>query len=488
MKKRNAILLAALACASVFACNAQTGTDNDYPWTRGRRKPAGEKATVTDLGTRAMPERIDLRLGIGLDDVSLRRNQELVVRPALIEGRDTLFLPPVDVYGKIRYKYDERTDFLYGKRQAQQPAYKVVVLGRERPENLIYDLSVPADPSLYGRELAVVQDLYGCAGSHVRLGTDRLGRLTPPRQPVVAFIIAPAPRPQVREDRLTAHVDFPFDRADLRPDFRDNRRELQRIDSMTAGIAAAPGVRTREITMVGYASPEGPWSYNDGLSQRRVRTIGKYVEDNHGLEGVDISNVAEDWDGVRRWVENSDLKHRDEVLDIIASVDDPDARDRAIRSLDGGATYRRLLREAYPPLRRVDYRIRYDIAPRTAESAAEIFRISPDSLTVYELYMVADSYPAGSDDYATVWTEIVRIYPDDHLALHNAAASAMSCGDYETARGYVEKERDCPEKLNNLGVLAFADGDYRAAERYFEKAAEAGCPEAAANLKDIYHR
>lgn len=72
----------------------------------------------------------------------------------------------------------------------------------------------------------------------------------------------------------------------------------------------------------------------------------------------------EDWDSLRRWVVLSDLPARNEVLAVIDTVSDPDARDAGIRQIDNGATYLRLLHEVYPQLRRVDYRISYTL-PRS---------------------------------------------------------------------------------------------------------------------------
>lgn len=491
MKRRNIILLAALFVSTIAGIETAGASERAAKPDRTahpamRRNVAG-RIGITDRGTRLHAEDMNVRLAITPGDMRLLKNEKLVVQPVVVSERDTVYLPYVTIYGKNRYKYDRRMEELYGNYSPEESVYTTVIAGKNQPQEIVYDLSVPSSPSLYGGQVAVIQELYGCGGSRLYLGTDDLGTLVPPHAPVISFLIAPIPAPQVREDTLTARIAFPFDRWDLQRSFMNNAHELARMDTMTMEIISAPGVQARQVFLTGYASPEGSWTYNDGLSERRMQTIKGYVEDNYGLEDlVVVSHIPEDWEGVRSHVERSNLPHKEEVLKIIDGIPDPDARDRAIRQIDGGATYRTMLQQIYPALRRVDYRIRYDIAPRTVESAREAYRKNPEQLTIYELYSVADSYPCHSEEYADVWATVCRLYPDDQTALHNAAAAALYGGDYDRAQRYMERENDCPQKLNNLGAIAYYNGDYRAAEQFFTEAAQAGCVEAAANLENIY--
>lgn len=488
MKRRKIILITALIGA-IVSSNAFTAETNEcfhesgFLINRTAKTSGGNRASITDTGTSSAAGNINVKLAINTDGVRIRKNEKLVIQPVLLEKQDTVFLPAVTVYGKIRRKYDERMSALYGSSRPGAADYMTIPADGQ-PDDILYDISIPCDPSLYGSSLAVVQNVYGCGGSRTRLGTYVLGTIVPAMPPLIVFIV---PTFEIHEDTLRANIKFPFDRSELNRDYMDNARELARIDSMTA--AAVHGNSIQKILLIGYASPEGSWNYNDGLSKRRIRTIKDYVENNYGMKGlIEASNIPEDWEGLRAWLEKSDLRHKDEVIEIIDGISDPDKRDAAIRNIDGGVTYKTLLRKVYPSLRHVCYRINYETSPRTVEKIREIFSKNPEELTLNELYMLAESCPRGSEEYANAWYTVCRLYPENQTALHNAAAASIAKGDFEKAEQYMKRQKECPEKLNNMGAISFYNGDYSTAESRFTESAGAGCKEAASNLKNLYFK
>lgn len=54
------------------------------------------------------------------------------------------------------------------------------------------------------------------------------------------------------------------------------------------------------------------------------------------------------------------------------------------------------------------------------------------------MYLVANSYPKGGDDFIKVFDIAVRMYPDDEVANLNAAAVALS-KRLPDARKYLDK-------------------------------------------------
>ena len=75
------------------------------------------------------------------------------------------------------------------------------------------------------------------------------------------------------------------------------------------------------------------------------------------------------------------------------------------------------------------------------EEARRIWRTAPGKLSLNEFYRVAESYPAGSDEYNEVFETMVRLYPDDATANLNASNVAMSRGDLVSARKYGKGRR-----------------------------------------------
>ncbi|KVG57617.1 hypothetical protein WS79_15905 [Burkholderia territorii] len=72
---------------------------------------------------------------------------------------------------------------------------------------------------------------------------------------------------------LDTDTNFDTDRADLKPVARD------RLDRL---IAESRGARIRTVTVNGYTDSVGSDDYNIGLSERRARAVGAYLQ-SHGL-------------------------------------------------------------------------------------------------------------------------------------------------------------------------------------------------------------
>ena len=101
------------------------------------------------------------------------------------------------------------------------------------------------------------------------------------------------------------------------------------------------------------------------------------------------------------------------------------------------------------------------------------------------MYMVAQSYPKGSDEFNTVFDIAVRMYPEDKLANLNAAYAAIERGDKVSAEKYLKKAGNGAEADNARGCLAVMNEDYETAMTFFEKASAAGLKGAQENLEKI---
>lgn len=133
----------------------------------------------------------------------------------------------------------------------------------------------------------------------------------------------------------------------------------------------------------------------------------------------------EDWAGLRRYVENSNISHRVEILDLIDSDMEPDAKEARIRHAYP-EEYRFLLQHCYPALRHTDYLINYTIRSYTdVDETRRMLRTSPGKLSLNEIFMAARTMPPGSDEFAEAFRIAAVLYPDDPTANLNAANAAM---------------------------------------------------------------
>jgi hypothetical protein len=285
--------------------------------------------------------------------------------------------------------------------------------------------------------------------------------------------------PQVRPidghtyGNVTTTILFKVDESKIRMDLGGNAEAL-------AGVAAdidakmSDGMMVSGITMYGYASPEGRKSYNEKLSARRAASVMAEIKNrlSHlGDHDYTTDGLGEDWDSVRRWTAASELRHKDVVVKIIDETPDFDRRDAKIKGIDGGATYRTIFRKAYPGLRRATFDIAYTLRPFDMEAGRKAAVENPKSLTLEELYRVAESYERGSEEYNAIYETIATIYPDNEAANNNLAVAAIKRGDFDLAESYLSKAGKSPETLNNLGILRAAQGELDEATQLLRESA-----------------
>lgn len=161
---------------------------------------------------------------------------------------------------------------------------------------------------------------------------------------------------------------------------------------------------------------------------------------------------------------------------------DQDACEAQLKALQPASIYRQLLSEQYPPLRRNEYRIEYNVRNYTLEETRRMLQSRPDLVSVAEIQKVADSYGRNTDGYRQALQVAVRTYPDNIAARHNAALAEIETGHYAEAIALLKDATD-GGLLNLLGVAYQKNGQTSEADAAFAKAGQAGSDEAARNLQ-----
>lgn len=436
-------------------------------------------------------DHLHIQFALNGSEVEISANEQLTVTPVVIGNGNRQELSPVVFTGRIRQKVNERRERLYGTPVVPAGTFSNVIV-RRKPEELpgtavVYAGEIPYEPWMAGGRLVLYRELNGCAGHRMALAPLVAAEIAAPLQPKLTFIVPDHDALKQRSERITAVVHFPQGRSVLLRGFADNSRQLARIDSLTAGLLAEQGFALDTIYLKGFASPEATYAFNTRLSANRVRAIRQYLLENFDLVDTEFvtDTEPEDWDSLRRWVVLSELPARDEVLAVIDTVRDPDARDAGIRSIDNGKTYNKLLREVYPQLRRVDYRIGYVVPAYTLEESRELIDTHPERLSLTEICTLAASYPIDSPERAHACAVAMEYYPDDPCACNNMAMLALRRGDTQAAHQYLSRCGSDPRVQNNLGVLCLIEGDTQKAQHCFSLAAKNGSEEAAYNLANF---
>lgn len=109
----------------------------------------------------------------------------------------------------------------------------------------------------------------------------------------------------------------------------------------------------RLLVLRGSASPEGPALNNKRLAHQRARALADSLRRYVTLPDSTIEErfINEDYAGLYKMVEASDMPYRSEVLSIIDFAQDDATIKRRLQTLDRGRAWKVLLRDFFPKLR-----------------------------------------------------------------------------------------------------------------------------------------
>lgn len=482
MKKTGLCITLAVCC--VLGLHAQVSPVSE------RQVISEDEVTVSGVKVAENDSTLFVSMDIDVSRTHLRSNREAVFTPIVISAEEEAWaeLPAVRVVGRSRWFRYQRNcrDELVLRRIYRQGRHRIIH----------YNAAVPFENWMGQSALYLRDSRCGCMKKLFSKNESLLARMDLLPKVIIEKKFIPHylyERPVVAEKLSevsgSAYIDYPVSRTAINPAYRNNRVELDKILSTIDRLKNDSYVEEiRSLTFKGYASPEGPYEGNARLAEGRVKSLIAYVERLYAFPHAKMHSEfePEDWAGLRRYVEASDLPHRRQILDLIDRDDlRPDSREWLLKSTYK-EEYRRLLTECYPGLRHSDYTIEYTLRKITdIEEAKRLVRERPAVLSLEEFYRVANCYEEGSEAYDEAFDVMVRIYPHDAIANLNAANVAMSRGDFVSAAKFLGKAGKTAKAVYAKGVCAALQRDFPEARTCFEAALEAGIVEAEAALEQV---
>lgn len=343
-----------------------------------------------------------------------------------------------------------------------------------------------------------------------------LGKTKRPAAPVEPVYIAPVPEPapvevpppyiprlrasyivpeveavKSRCETGKAFLDFAVGQSTVNASFKNNAAELDKINALIEAVKNNPDATITGIVIRGYASPEGTYTLNLNLSAKRAAALKKYIRSLYGFGDnlFTVEGKGEDWATLDSLVSQSDMQDKYTVLEIIRGTDIFDGRERKLMALSAGNPYRSMKAGLFPQLRRSEYELHYTVEPFTVEKGKEVFQVKPSLLSLNEMFLIANTYEAGSDAFNDVFETAARLFPHDDTANLNAAANALTRKDVVSAERYLSKVKEHNAAYyNNAGVLYGLKEQWQDAADAFAKAKASGDKEAAKNIGELDKR
>jgi tetratricopeptide (TPR) repeat protein len=275
----------------------------------------------------------------------------------------------------------------------------------------------------------------------------------------------------------------------------DAKDALAKLDDFIKG-----SWKIKDITINGWASPDGEELFNVGLSENRSKTGNAYMIDEFkswvkenekankdkkdvkakmDAAGKDINFVINhhgpDWNGFLANVKASNIKDKDKILNVINSSGDNAKKEQEIRNMI--VIYPDLEKDLLPPLRRAEITANAYEKKFTDEELSTMAVSSPDKLTVQEL-LYAGTLTTSPDTKLTIYENAARLYPGSWQALNNAGNASIVKGNLDKAANYLQKAQTLAPGNgiieNNIGVVAGKNRDFKKAETQFLKAQQLG--------------
>ncbi len=427
---------------------------------------------------------------ISLDSLRLGANKQIFVTPVMTgSGSQRIVFPTVLVNGRNMHYVYERS----GLSRDQRENYDLLRAVRRyngKAQSVDYLAKVPAQRWMLNpaTQITFTYDTCGCG---VNLGTV-VGEPIPaaPEMPMRLVYITP----KVTELPVSVHegeakVQFEVDKTELhatpyrtpRGILIDNVAQLKTIDDSVSYALSDPNVEIAAISICGYASPESPYIHNDELATGRSRALAEYLAEKYSLPGdrCQYSAVPENWDGFRKQVLSSSTLTEAQRADLLALIDTPaygpsdyDAKEKALKTDPRFAKLYRteILPKWFPSLRVTKFAIKTRLKPMSDEKLAEVILVTPEMLSLNQMMRVARLYPEGSPEFNRTIETSLKYYPDNAVAVVNAAIAALDAGDNGKAEVLLRQADNSPEAENARGVLEARRGNYDEALRHFNAA------------------
>ena len=389
-------------------------------------------------------------LDIDLSTVGVPSNKMVLFTPMVVNGEDTLSLSSVGVLGRRRYFYYERNQKRYPE-VFENENFR----NNDKPNSFKWAETMPYEKWMDGSSLKLRKQVFGCCNDLVEESIVDLTQYND-YHPVFKWIVPEAELEKVRFLEGSAFIDFVVSTTDIRPDYRENRRELGKIIGTIDSLKADADIKMDTITIKGFASPESPYDNNTRLAKGRTQALKDYVTQLYAFDEnfIMTSYEPEDWEGLRRFVESSNISHKSEILSIIDCSLEPDPKEWKLKSTYP-EEYKFLKETCYPALRHSDYKIVYKIRTFTdINELKRVFAESPAKLSLREFFNLSSAYEPGTEEFNKVFEVAVLIYPNNEIANLNAANAAMGVGELSKAERYLAKAGNSPEAEYAREVLA----------------------------------
>lgn len=263
-----------------------------------------------------------------------------------------------------------------------------------------------------------------------------------------------------------------------------NSADIKAMEKFLKDAKAAEDMELKNVQIQSYASPDGPMSLNEKLANNREGAADNFVKNNMKKNKVDEYKnldffkkyvVAEDWEGFKKAMEESNIRDKELILRVLAMYSDPEVREREIKNIS--SAYSVVADQILPKLRRSKFIVNAERIGKSDDQIRDLAKSNPSQLNVEELLYAATLFDNNADKLAVYETAISQ-FPNDWRSYNDAGMIQFEMGKVAQAKANFEKANSLSANnktvQNNLGAVALKNGNIQEAEVLFGAATGVG--------------
>ena len=314
------------------------------------------------------PYTVDVNYTLNVPEGYVPSCARLIYAPAFVASGHEYALTPVVITGKNYARLDERHQFF----QDEQPDYPGAthVVASPNAMHIPVSQTVPFELWMPESKLVAKVTLESCDRGTLLYSMDMANGMVYLPQAPGPVIVEFVKKEIEKKEEGFAQLRYPVNGYTIDPALFNNRQQLQDMTDLIRKIMSDTLAKVNRIVITGICSPDGSWVYNENLANKRAESVRNYLVEKENIDNnlLDVKYIAEDWNGLKKLIEESDLANKQKMLDIIDQVSNPDQREAALRQLP---QFSYIKQNFYPKLRKVSYEIYYTVKEVIVEPKVE---------------------------------------------------------------------------------------------------------------------
>jgi tetratricopeptide (TPR) repeat protein len=298
--------------------------------------------------------------------------------------------------------------------------------------------------------------------------------------------------PDIEQKTMTDNGDIFFmvnsDAINWAVPLNKNMQNKNAVHDITSHIMK--GWNIDNIEIIGWASPEGPLSYNKNLSNKRAKMTEEFLkkrletlsaQKNSHVSYKNVNDVkfitqgkGADWDGLMKAIESSSIKEKQIILNTLKKQS-PEERVAQLNKYI--KQYPEFEKSILPSLRRTIVKVNTIEPAMTDEQITKACTSNPKSLSCDQM-MYAASLVKELKNKEMIYITAIETYPNCPEPYCNAGAVAIEKGNHKHAKQLLNQAIEIDDLLseayNNLGIIAIIENDYETASAMFKQAKDMG--------------